>query len=166
MKLSLRSIIEVPGAGVPFECSLPPEDIYFPSVKEFAKPPFASGKVMNTAGVLNLTGTLTAEMVCVCDRCSKEFSSAKELELDVPLAADLDDEENPEVFAVRNDEIDLTEVLETCLILDMETKFLCSEDCKGLCPVCGHNLNEGDCGCEKPVDPRLAVLGQLLDIDE
>ena len=45
----------------------------------------------------------------------------------------------------------------------METKFLCSEDCKGLCPRCGKNLNLGPCGCRKEPDPRFAVLEQLLD---
>ena len=55
------------------------------------------------------------------------------------------------------------EVLSTCFILDMETKFLCKEDCKGLCPSCGKNLNLGPCGCRKEIDPRFAVLEQLLD---
>ena len=51
----------------------------------------------------------------------------------------------------------------TCFILDMESKFLCREDCKGLCPVCGRNLNLGSCDCGKKIDPRFAVLEQLLD---
>ena len=42
-------------------------------------------------------------------------------------------------------------------------RVLCSEDCKGLCPKCGRDLNEGECGCDlKEPDPRLAVLAQLL----
>jgi uncharacterized protein len=45
----------------------------------------------------------------------------------------------------------------------METKFLCREDCKGLCARCGKNLNLGPCGCGKEIDPRFAVLEQLLD---
>ena len=47
----------------------------------------------------------------------------------------------------------------------MDGKHLCSEDCKGLCPTCGKDLNEGPCGCGKEVDPRLAVLAKLLDKD-
>ena len=45
----------------------------------------------------------------------------------------------------------------------MDTKTLCSEDCKGLCPRCGANLNDGPCGCKREVDPRLAVLAKLLE---
>ena len=43
------------------------------------------------------------------------------------------------------------------------TVLLRREDCKGLCPSCGKNLNLGPCACRKPVDPRFAVLEQLLD---
>ena len=52
----------------------------------------------------------------------------------------------------------------TDLLLALPTKHLCREDCRGLCPRCGKNLNEGLCGCrEDKVDPRLAVLAQLMD---
>ena len=163
MKLDLRKIIEIPGAELPFECELDMEGIDFPSVREFTEPPKAWGKVTNTAGALTLTGTLCAPMLCTCDRCGREFESCKEMELSVPLAADLEDEENPDIFPLDGDCVDLDEVLMTCLVLDMETKFLCREDCKGLCERCGANLNDGPCSCGKKVDPRMAVLEQLLD---
>ena len=72
-------------------------------------------------------------------------------------------DDNVDLFPLDGDAVDLDEVLSTCFILDMETKFLCREDCKGLCPTCGKNLNLGPCGCRKQVDPRFAVLEQLLD---
>ena len=45
----------------------------------------------------------------------------------------------------------------------MDSRFLCQDDCKGLCPHCGVNLNHGSCNCKPDTDPRLAVLEQLLD---
>ena len=72
-------------------------------------------------------------------------------------------EDDPELFLLQGDEIDLDEILSTCFILDMDSKFLCKEDCKGLCPDCGKNLNLGPCECRKKIDPRFAVLEQLLD---
>ena len=45
---------------------------------------------------------------------------------------------------------------------NMDSKLLCRPDCKGICPRCGKNLNEGACSCRPEIDPRLAVLGQLL----
>ena len=162
MRLNLREIIEMPGGSVPFECELESEGLDFPSIKQYNAKPRAVGRVYNEAGILQLEGTLTAEMRCVCDRCGAEFDSVKT----TPLAATIVEEDNgedPELFILDGDEIDLSEILSTLFILDMETKFLCREDCKGLCPTCGKNLNLGACECRKQLDPRFAVLEQLLD---
>lgn len=164
MKLDLREIIEIPGGRVPFQCELDPAGLDFPAVIAFRSSPCAEGEVVNTAGVLHLVGRLRMEMLCVCDRCGKEFPMDKIMELDVVLTAEAEDErENPDVFPLEGDCLNLTEVLETCLILDMESKFLCREDCKGLCENCGADLNDGPCSCRKILDPRMAVLEQLLD---
>ena len=162
MFLNLREIIEVPGGSVPFEIELDTDRLDFPSIREYKSKPYAAGKVYNEAGVLHLAGTLTAEMTCVCDRCGDEFDSVKETQLEATIVEE-DTGVNPELFVLESDEINLTEIVETLFILDMETKFLCKEDCKGLCSTCGKNLNLGPCGCRKPIDPRFAVLEQLLD---
>lgn len=166
MWLDLKDIIEIPGASVPFQCELGTEDLDFPSVVRYSSAPRAKGRAVNTAGLLALKGELITRMVCVCDRCGSEFEQSKVLPLDVPLSAEIEDEGDADVFPVEGNGIDLDEVLATCFILDMDTKFLCREDCKGLCPTCGKNLNEGPCTCAKPIDPRLAVLGQLLDSND
>lgn len=162
MKLNLREIIDVPGGRVPFSVDLPVERLSFPSVARYVSAPHAEGEVRNNAGVLTVRGTLTSELICVCDRCGGEFPSLKETEINALITRE-EDPEAPEAFVLDGDSLDLDELLETALILDMETKFLCSEDCKGLCPTCGKNLNEGPCDCRKKADPRLAVLEQLLD---
>ena len=162
MRLDLREIILVPGSQVPFDCELETERLDFPAVKAYRAEPRAQGRVYNEAGVLHLEGELTAEMTCYCDRCGAEFDSIKETPLDAVIVEE-ENEEFPEYFVLEGNEIDLDEILSTCLILDMETKFLCSEDCKGLCSRCGKNLNLGPCGCRKEPDPRFAVLEQLLD---
>ena len=162
MRLDLREIIFVPGASIPFSCELDTERLDFPSVKAYRSRPRAEGRVYNEAGVLHLEGTLTAEMTCICDRCGAEFDSVKETVLDAVIVEE-NTGDDPDLFLLENDELDLDEVLSTCFILDMDTKFLCREDCKGLCPSCGKNLNLGPCACRKPVDPRFAVLEQLLD---
>ena len=162
MRLDLREILYVPGASIPFSCELETERLDFPAVKAYRSAPRAEGRVYNEAGVLHLEGTLTAEMTCVCDRCGAEFESTKQTPLDAVIVGE-ENEEYPEYFVLEGSEIDLDEILSTCLILDMETKFLCSEDCKGLCSRCGKNLNLGPCGCRKEPDPRFAVLEQLLD---
>ena len=162
MRLNLREIIGNPGASLPFEAELDVEDLDFPAVVSYAGRPRAVGRVANEAGVLSLTGELTADLVCVCDRCGSEFDSRKVTPLRATLV-DEDDGENPELFLLEGTEIDLDEILRTSFVLDMESKFLCRPDCKGLCPRCGKNLNLGPCGCGKELDPRFAVLEQLLD---
>lgn len=63
---------------------------------------------------------------------------------------------------VEDMHFDLDELLREDILLSLPTKVLCKSDCKGLCPMCGADLNNGPCGCKKPVDPRLAVLQDLL----
>jgi uncharacterized protein len=59
-------------------------------------------------------------------------------------------------------ELDLVPYVWEVLLLNLPERALCSEDCRGLCPICGHNRNEGDCGCrEDGVDPRFDVLRGL-----
>ena len=162
MRLDLREIIEIPGGSVPFSCELETDRLDFPAVVAYKSAPKAEGRVKNEAGVLHLTGSITAEMTCLCDRCGAEFDGTKRTELDATIVEE-DTGVNPELFILEGDEIDLSEILSTCFILDMDSKFLCSEDCKGLCSGCGKNLNLGPCGCQKKIDPRFAVLEQLLD---
>lgn len=162
MRLDLRELIVNPERRLPFHLELETGDLDFPSVREYLRPPVADGIVSNEAGILHMRGTITAEMLCVCDRCGQEFESTKETAVDAVLVEE-ESEDNPELFVLEGTEIDAQEVLSTCFILDMETKFLCREDCKGLCARCGKNLNLGPCGCGKEIDPRFAVLEQLLD---
>ena len=162
MRLDLREIIALEGSSLPFDCELEGELPDFPPVKAYNGAPRAQGRVFNEAGVLRLEGTLTAPMTCLCDRCGAEFDSVKVTDLDAVLVGS-ESEDHPEYFVLDGFELDLDELLSTCLILDMETKFLCREDCKGLCPRCGRNLNLGPCSCRKESDPRFAVLEQLLD---
>lgn len=74
-------------------------------------------------------------------------------------------DEAPEDYLVLPDgALDLDEVCEGDIFLELPSKFLCRPDCKGLCPVCGKDLNEGQCQCDtKRIDPRLEVLKKLLD---
>ena len=162
MRFDLRKILDNPGASAQYRVELDPEALLFPSVSGYASAPVSEGCVFNEAGIIRVKGCVSAEMRCICDRCGDEFDSVKETEVDAVLAFEESDD-NPDLFIIEDDSIDIEEVVSTCFVLDMETKFLCKEDCKGLCPGCGKNLNHGPCGCRKELDPRFAVLEQLLD---
>jgi uncharacterized protein len=59
--------------------------------------------------------------------------------------------------------LDLADLVCVDIIFSKPIRFLCDEDCKGLCMKCGKNLKEGPCGCKKDVEPRMAALLELLD---
>ena len=86
--------------------------------------------------------------------------------MDNLLADHLDnevDEESLDIILLEGNELDLDDALTTAFILDMDSKVLCQEDCKGICAGCGVNLNYGTCKCRKEIDPRFAVLAKLLE---
>lgn len=160
--LDLREIISVPGARLGFECELDAERVAAPYVIAFDSPPRGAGEVINTTGVLLVRGGIDAAMECRCDRCGKSYHREKHLDVSVPLVQ-AEETEEAEAFCLEGEMLDIEDLLETVFILDMDTKSLCSDGCKGLCPRCGRDLNEGPCGCRAETDPRLAVLEQLLD---
>lgn len=165
MLLDLSKIIECPGASIPFSVSLDLSDLQFGSCYPLKTPIAASGTVRNTAGVLIMTGSIHAHMNPVCDRCASEYERDFDLPLDVVLVTELADEdhEDERTFPLNGSNADLDEIIRTVFILNMDTKFLCKDDCKGLCFRCGKNLNLGSCGCKKEMDPRFAALQQLLN---
>jgi len=104
-----------------------------------------------------------------CSRCLRQTGIALEGRFRyfyiLPPSGEQDGE--PEEFTVFVDSLtaplDISDQVWESLILLLPEKVLCSEECKGLCPVCGADLNLGDCGCTPDnVDPRLSIL---CDID-
>ena len=163
MSINLRELIRTSGARLPFRQELDRERLDFPAVLDYLVPPVGEGEIANSADLLTLQGNIHAVMRCQCDRCCREFDKTVDLPLQVRLAAELEDEEDPDYFLLNGDELDIDDLLESAFILGMDPQILCREDCKGLCPRCGADLNEGPCSCQPESDPRLAVLEQLLD---
>ena len=163
MRLDLRPILHVPGASLPFDFTLDLSGLDFYGERPFAHPVRITGTVRNMADALLLEGSAETTLELVCDRCLKPFRQEMHLPVSTLLAETLEDEENDEIVLLDNGEVDLDEVFTTAAVLNMDAKQVCSEDCKGLCPTCGADLNEGSCGCKPERDPRFAALAQLLD---
>lgn len=161
MRLDLRTIINEAGA-VSFDYELDLSDMDFVSISEFLTPLRVSGSVVNSAGVLTLRGEVRARLLMICDRCGSEFERETVFPLNCLLAAELQDDENPDIFLLDGDFADLDEIASDAFVLGLESKVLCREDCLGACRRCGKSLNDGPCGCKPETDSRLAVLGQLL----
>ena len=165
MLLGLSKIIDCPGASVPFSVSVDLSDLLYGESYPVSEPVLASGVVRNTAGVLVMTGSLHTTIHGVCDRCASDFDRYVEFPLDVVLVTELTNEENEDewVFPLEGDSADLEDIVRTVFVLNLDSKLLCKEDCKGMCCRCGKNLNDGPCNCQKELDPRFAALKQLLN---
>ena len=165
MLLGLSKIIDCPGASVPFSTSVDLSDLCFGVSYPVSEPVKAEGMVRNTAGVLVMTGEITTCIHGTCDRCASSFDREIDLPINVVLVTDMANEENEDewVFPLEGDSADLDDIVRTVFVLNLDSKLLCKEDCKGLCHRCGKNLNDGPCSCQKELDPRFAALKQLLE---
>lgn len=95
-------------------------------------------------GIL-VNGELSGQVVAQCARCVREVVFPLHIAY-TAVYKEVPDEENGEYF-IENNTIDLSKMLFDEISLHMPLQFLCSEECKGLCPVCGKNLNTEGCAC-------------------
>jgi len=133
-------------------------------VYPFTTPVQVRGEIVNRAGIVTLEASACCTMQYVCDRCA----APAEKQLCVPMAhtlvAELNREDDADAYIVVPDgKLDLAQLTWEDILLFLPSKLLCSDDCKGICPQCGKNLNEGTCECKKEIDPRFAALLDLLD---
>lgn len=124
------------------------------------------GDITNLSGKYTFKGSVVANICFYCNSCLKEFE--KELKFDmleVFSKENIDDE--IWLFSSKDNIINLEEPIKTNILLNLSMKALCEEGCKGLCRICGHNLNEGDCGCDRDfIDPRFEKFLHLFENKE
>ena len=118
-----------------------------------------------------LSGSVEVEVELACSRCLDPcrhslFTKLKLIYYPLPSRGEGDRELKEEDLLVsyyREGIIDIREGVREAIILALPLKPLCHPECRGLCPHCGHNLNEEECKCgEVQIDPRLAKLKELL----
>ena len=121
------------------------------------------GNVKNTAGIVTLNGQADFSANVICSRCAEEFLKNFSVAVEHTLVSELQNEESEDFYLVEDKQLDLDALICEDIILSLPFVFLCKEDCRGICPQCGKNLNNGECGCKKCVDPRMSALLELLD---
>ena len=121
-----------------------------------------SGSVYDLSGFLRLSGTVSGTYSSACARCLAPVTEDFSLEIDLSVETDPTESEEECVIA-EGKKIDLVSLCTETVFTNLPMRLLCKEDCKGLCPKCGKDLNPGDCGCEhKEIDPRLAGLADFF----
>lgn len=165
MIIDIKELFDAPGTEIPLstEADLSEVDIW--GQKIFRSPVRISGVFKNRSGLVTLKYRATAVLEYNCDSCGKETSKETEYEFEHWLARELESgDENDDYILVPTGMINMDELIMTDVTLEIPFRLLCREDCKGLCPVCGSDLNEKTCDCnKKQVDPRLEKLKMLLD---
>lgn len=130
--------------------------------------------LMHTTDGILVTGLIQTTVGLVCDRCLRDFELSVEVGVEESFRPSIDIRSGSALRPVPGEELetlidehhilDLTEVIRQDILLAAPMHPVCRPDCSGLCPECGQNLNEGQCGCQvETIDPRWAKLRTLLD---
>ncbi|ABP67408.1 protein of unknown function DUF177 [Caldicellulosiruptor saccharolyticus DSM 8903] len=135
----------------------------------FVEPVIFYGIATKKGNVIEVSGNIRTKLKTTCYRCTEDAF----IEVDVPFYEEYSNKvevRDDDVIQFENEVIEFDENVIATIVLYLPMKYLCKEDCKGLCPICGTNLNFNSCSCEKnEIDPRLSVLKTLineLDTDE
>lgn len=163
MKIDVRRLFESEGEREEFSFSIDMSDFDIWSHKPLVNPVEIKGCIYNRSSIVTLAYNAFSVMHTFCDRCLAEFDSELSLDFEYTLVKELQDSDAQGYLLVEGDFLDLGELCESDVVLNLPLKFLCKSDCKGLCSVCGKNLNLSDCDClNSQIDPRLAALKKLL----
>lgn len=119
-------------------------------------------------GKILIRGEMRLVLEIPCDRCLQMVDVPLELKFEQEIfAPDLNgqagNQDEQEDFMLGN-ELDVEAFVNSEILINMPVKVLCKPDCKGICKQCGHNLNEGECGCDTFVpDPRMAAIKDIFN---
>lgn len=106
-------------------------------------------KVMGTVTLTSdhsayLDGEIVYTLKGECTRCLSDAEKEYVVAFDEQV-----EQNNPDGYSVVNDKVDLVKIVDDRIILSLPINFLCKDDCKGICPSCGANLNQEECKCKK-----------------
>ena len=163
MEVQFLDLLVKDGRKKAIDFSLDFEPIKFEGeVIRAIKPVKVEGQLVSRNEILELEATIETELELNCSRCLDTFIYPIDIDIEERFTNDPDLEDDGIMF-VDGDTIDITEIIENCIISTLPIKRLCKEDCKGLCSVCGANKNVENCSClDYDVDVRLAKLRELF----
>lgn len=168
MTIDVSSILKETGGRIDIDGDVNMPDTEFLGEYHFDEPLHVSGSVSNNGKSLIMRAEAEGHTTTNCARCMKEITVSVRYRIDENLARD--DGEVPEdedVILFHDTTVEIDDIVHDNFLMNVEGKYLCKEDCKGLCPTCGKDLNEGDCGCsDENIDPRWAGLLDIMKDNE
>ena len=167
MVIDVSSILKEFGGKIGFDDKAEIPDLNFGgSDYRFNEPLSVKGGVSNTGGTLVLKADVSGTVATQCARCMKDIDVPIEFTISETLMQSDEGDaisEDEDIIVFEGNTVDINEIVEDNFIMNLSPRYLCREDCTGLCPKCGKDLNEGECGCEDDeIDPRWAALADMI----
>ena len=150
MQLDLKKLFESGDQPLVFQYDLDLTDLEQWGEKPFGTPVALKGRVVNRAGIVTLTYSADVAYSTKCARCLEPLQDEMHMEFTHTVVRQLNQESDDDYIVVPNGMLDMDELATDDISLELPIRVVCSEDCKGLCPVCGVNLNKETCDCELP----------------
>lgn len=166
MRIDLRKIRSNVGEKLTLNRKITINDTQIDPFTIVSAPLSFEGLIENHSGVIHLSFSVSTQLSTKCNRCGIDMQYPLIFNQKHILVSEIfdEDQDNEELLIIENEFLDIDEIAEQSLILNIPTKILCSENCQGICPQCGKNLNEVTCGCSKKnIDPRLSGLSSFLE---
>lgn len=154
MKIDISKIAHSEGR-LPAEGSVNPGRLSFDGGEYAFSEVKVAGEIVNIGGSLELKATAAGEYTTPCARCLKPVT----ISFDADIYEELGDDENKKAISSDGCVCELDFIVINSILSQLPMVTLCREDCPGLCPSCGKDLNEGSCDCkEDDWDPRFDIL--------
>ena len=148
------------------DCFCEPDSSLFNEEADVSKI-HVTGTVSNNYGLVMLESSIKFSYKAPCDRCLTTAKRDFSFDLSHRLVNKESDNDDGDDILVEGCTLDLDALITTDILLQMPSRFLCSDECKGLCPGCGADLNKKNCSCEQAqIDPRLSKLKEFFDRDK
>ncbi len=165
MIIDLSEVMKDYGGRVQISGDVFMEDVAFlGETFSFDAPLHIEGSITNNTKSLELKAKVEGHAGVQCARCRKPLTVPVKFSVREILARDDGTvSHDDDVVLFSGYELDLKDIVINSFLMNVSAKYLCGEDCKGLCLKCGADLNEGECGCQREdIDPRWAALAEIM----
>ena len=164
MKIDLSEVIKDYGGRLAISADVPMEDLTFlGETFSFDLPLHIEGSITNNTKSLELQAKVSGNAGVHCGRCMRPITIPVDFSIQETLVQNEETvSDDADVVVFSGYSLDLMEIIINHFLMQVPAKYLCKEDCKGLCLKCGADLNAGDCDCEEDIDPRWAALAEIM----
>lgn len=164
--VELEPVFNNEGMTLPLDFAVDMSDCDIGSGKPFNAPVRITGEIKNSTGIVGINAKAEFTLNLTCDRCAVSFDRRFSVPIEHILVTELNTDGNDEYIVIDSLRYDAEPLVREDILLSLPTKVLCREDCLGICPRCGKDLNDGPCSCGKELDPRWDALLQLTQEDQ